>query len=607
MIEFLNPQEKHLNDKIMGRMDKKYDREEAMITQWRGEHGYHSTLVNQMVHPTYDSLSYAYERMNRGTEEDFEEAIRILHRVVPLQDTNSEHDTYGIWPYFMEETLEQMAPPDWNWADFCGKKLLQILIDYKEHIPADLAEMMHQAIIHSCNSIIRRNMGPHYTNISIMGTLVTMVAGEQFGEDSLVEYAKRRLDGLYAFNIGHGAFQEYNSPSYTWVVIDDLASMIPYIKDKEAVKKLEDISGLAWKCIADHFHYKTKQWAGPHARFYGMLEDTQLLMRIQRALSYQISLVPLDEEGLDENLPIGFFSSKSVCPTYYEQYFINPTKENQVDAVFIHGEKPWESEIAVCYQNENFNLGTFYKSNFWNQKRNHISYFGTEEEPVYCSIKCLHDFYDYSSGLIVTSQDKARAVSVTGFGTNGGDTHCNLDMVEDATIKASDLRLRFEIGGATDQVSAMKTGDNTFDIEIADACIRIAFPYAEFGDNQVELQITKEAEHVNETGGHKDIGSAVCIDAILYHGEETDICFTDLTGCCCAITFEVIPKGGQFAEPATASIINGQLVVEQAGLKAEGPQKACTMEAFKELAKAYRDGKEYQEIYLKKHGKTQEI
>ncbi|CUX21213.1 hypothetical protein BN3590_00243 [Clostridium sp. C105KSO15] len=138
-----------------------------------------------------------------------------------------------------------------------------------------------------------------------------------------------------------------------------------------------------------------------------MLEDTQLLMRIQRALSYQISLVPLDEEGLDEEgfdekLPIGFFSSKSVCPTRYEQYFINPTKGNHVDAVFIHGEKPWESEIAVCYQNENFNLGT-----------------------------------------------------------------------------------------------------------------------------------------------------------------------SDLTGCCCAITFEIIPKGGQFAEPATASIINGQLAVEQAGLKAE--------------------------------------
>ena len=98
----------------------------------------------------------------------------------------------------------------------------------------------------------KRNMGPGYTNISIMGTYVTLAAGEYFCMDDLIDYAKRRLRTLHQFNMDHKAFQEYNSPSYTWIVINDLAAMLTYIKDEESRKLVEDLNDLAWGCLAGH-------------------------------------------------------------------------------------------------------------------------------------------------------------------------------------------------------------------------------------------------------------------------------------------------------------------------------------------------------------------
>ena len=138
MLYFKNEQEKELFFEVMARRDRSYDPDKRAISSWRGENGYHSTLVNQTVHSTRDSLTYAYELLNRDADGDRERSADILRHIVPLQDTNPENKTFGIWSYYIEEPLTQMSPPDWNWADFCGKELLRILLEHTEKLSADL-------------------------------------------------------------------------------------------------------------------------------------------------------------------------------------------------------------------------------------------------------------------------------------------------------------------------------------------------------------------------------------------------------------------------------------------------------------------------------------
>ena len=217
---------------------------------------------------------------------------------------------------------------------------------------------------------------------------------------------------------------------------------------------------------------------------------------------------------------------------------------------------------------------------------------------MYCALKCLHDGYDYSSGLIVTAQEGMRTVSAISFGTNGGDTHCNLDMVQNAAISAADMRIRFEIGGAVEDVALSQVDERTFLVHMADTSVKVRFPYGKYGEEEVRFQITEEREHANETGVHREVLHVKCIDAVLYAGERKDHCFREMEECCCGVSFEIVPKEGRFHEDASAVVCDGILTVSQEGLEVKAPATPCRMEEFPEKARAFRAGKEYGEIYL---------
>jgi hypothetical protein len=593
MHQFLNQKELRLFHRIMERIDADYDEAEGLLTDWRGENGYHSTLSNCTVHSIYKSFEYAYDLMGRGREEDYTRVERILRTLLPLQDTDPTHDTYGIWSYFMEEPLEQMAPPDWNMADFNGKRLLQLLLDYSNHIPDDLIESMKQALLHACKSIMHRNMGPHYSNISIMGAYVTLAAGEYLKEQYLIDYGKKRLKELHQYNMSVGAYQEFNSPSYTWIMIADLSGMLTYIKDEESLVRIEELNDLAWQCLAEHYHERTKQWAGPHSRFYEMLQGDQLLALIQRALKYQITFLSLDKPGLEQQIPFGFFANHTYCPDKYLTCFTSQQEPLMTSTIFVNGDIEADKEIAVTYLEKDFTLGTFYRSVFWNQKRNHISYFGTQEEPAYCALKCLHDGYDYSSGQIVTAQNKNRAVSVIGFATDGGDTHVNLDKIKNASITASDLRIRFELGGAAEKVNLYQESERIFVAELEGTFIRIEIPYVKFDANPIKIEVkdlTKPEDETKTVQGQKPMKY---IDIVLYNGPKTIIDFKVLEQCCCAIYFEISSEAPSNTEPATTYLDQDKLIIKQKELRAEGNAAACSLLEFRQSAKAYVDGKEY--------------
>lgn len=590
MLYFKNEQEKELFFEVMARRDRSYDPERRALSSWRGENGYHSTLVNQTVHSTRESLTYAYELLNRDADGDRERSADILWHIVPLQDTNPENKTYGIWSYYIEEPLSMMSPPDWNWADFCGKELLRILLEHKDKLSPELTALLRESLYHACCSIRIRNMHPGYTNISVMGTYVTLVGGSYLGDESLVNYALDRLKTLYKYNIGKGSFDEYNSPTYTFTLVEDLACMMKTVTNQDALKMVRELNSLAWKTIAEHYHFKTKQWAGPHARAYTMLQTKSLQLKIQRALDYRINLVDLSEEGVSNYLGISFFSIDYSCPEEFVKYFTAPAGEIEVN------QRVTDADIAVSYMTDSYTIGSFWKNIFWNQRRNLIGYFGDDKAPCYFALRMLHDFYDYSSGMIVTSQKKNRAVSVVGFATDGGDTHCNLDMVKDATISASDLRLRLEFGGAVDTLRIEKTGDREFVAVCGDVKMRVEVPWARFGELDARVEAGEDASHVDETGSHSRRGAIKYIDVIFYSGEEKKINFREEAECGAALAIEISDKELS-GERASVEVGGGTVTVTRGNLSVSGSVGAKTVGGLLSAFKAEIDSKDYRELF----------
>ncbi|NRF94487.1 helix-turn-helix transcriptional regulator [Paenibacillus frigoriresistens] len=247
--------------------ESEYDSQVCMLRRPFHSPGYHTTLTakdHPTTHPTYQSLLYAVGLLNTEMKEYEQRAYDIIGRLLSLQDRNPLSDTYGIWPWFYEEPLTQMAPPDWNWADFCGKELLLAVLRHGHKLPETLKDQIRESVSFACDAIIRRNVGPSYTNITIMGAFVTLIAGELYERKDYADYGLERLKKLQQYTANLGTFQEFNSPAYSVIAIVELSKIGEYSLNSRAKEITAELLDMVWRMVVEHYHPVSQQWAGPH-------------------------------------------------------------------------------------------------------------------------------------------------------------------------------------------------------------------------------------------------------------------------------------------------------------------------------------------------------
>ena len=585
MLELRNDLEKQLFALEVQGMDERYDAAVRMCRAWRGKNGYHSRLSECEVHPIRDAFCYAYALLNRDGEGDRARAHDLLYRVIPLQDINPARPTYGIWQYFLEEDLEEMNPPDWNWADFNGKALLQMLAEHADKLSDDIKARMKDSVCHACRAIIKRDVQPNYTNISVMGAYVTLYAGEMFSMVDFFNYGKKRLQKLHQYNMSHGSFSEFNSPTYTFICLEDLSHLEADIHDEECKRLAHELSDLAWETVALHYHAATGQLAGPHDRAYAMMLSNSTKLSIERALDYKIRLI--DDYGAftSKNIGDAHFTVPMRCPEKWLPYFLGSVYEDGkheriIDQTFAPG------RMAYTYMTDAYTLGSLHRECAWNQHRNVLGYFGTVDAPVALNLKCLHDGWDYCSGLMNTVQDRGRVLSTMAFATNGGDTHVCLDMVKEAKIRAKDFRVRCLFEGATDQLDAVQTGEHTFLVTDRTGGVRVVvdFPYAVFGQLPVRFEVTR---------GERMLG----IDAVLHSGEQAEIDFGAMAEAIIVTSIDIGTAESAIPEAAVCVKNGGALHATLGGLSSLTPIKPGVSREIYGGMRLWRDGQEYKPAF----------
>jgi hypothetical protein len=177
----LTPQEKQILKGTVDGLHVKYDPEEKMITQKLNGWSYHIDAQSGVFHETRSSFSYAVMLLALGDEQYTQRAFDIINRTIDLQDQDPTSWACGVWPYYLEEPLAtKKSPIDYNWADFCAVSLLDVWMGHQSRIPENLKEKIRNSLILAAKSIQKRNVGPDYTNIAIMGTYVTYMVSHLF-------------------------------------------------------------------------------------------------------------------------------------------------------------------------------------------------------------------------------------------------------------------------------------------------------------------------------------------------------------------------------------------------------------------------------------------
>jgi hypothetical protein len=266
-----------------------YNPAESMVRRPFSSPGYHTKLAGGFVHPTRDSLNYALGLLDLGDVDErsapWPSSVGSSHSRIPTRPAAPT----ASGPWYLEEPLDRMSPPDWNWADFNGATLLQVARDHRARLPEDLAASVDQAILHACAAIKKRNVGPGYTNIAVMGAYVTLIAGETLDRPEFRDYGLARLARLDAFTTENGTFEEYNSrPTHRSRCSSCPASALTCVT-RGPREQADRLLVRAWTDIATHFHPPTRQWGGPHSRAYSSLLNASVLALIQRGTAGRVN------------------------------------------------------------------------------------------------------------------------------------------------------------------------------------------------------------------------------------------------------------------------------------------------------------------------------
>ncbi len=410
--------------------------------------------------------------------------------------------------------------------------------------------MIKNSLVRAAESIQKRNVGPGYTNIAIMGTYMTYLTSHLFDLPEMQEYAERRLQNFYDYTLENG-YTEYNSPTYTRVALDELVRMKDHIVEPEAKKKIDHLYDQAWDMVARHYHKPSGQWAGPHSRSYSSLVRPEYYAILDEASDGKIKL-PYKEKR-------GEVKIKHKIPQNLLPYFLDP-RYPRTERDVLKVEEP--QIIGTSYLTDQYALSTANRSTMWNQRRPFLAYWGTPEQPHYLQVRMMHDDYDFSVADFFSDQKENKVLAAITFATNGGDKHISIDRISEGKFKAKDLRLRFEFGKVPErELTLPEASDAPFTIETGGLQFSILMYLAEFGGMKGRWEKGSDAD-------------ASWVDYVLYSGNEKDFDLSSMNEAALGFAFSLDEKGQPIRmQQISSSRQGGTLAAQWAGLKVSVPMK----------------------------------
>lgn len=483
--------------------DAHYDPEARLPWRLSRSNGYHTRLpAGTRVHETRESTDYAIALLQTGRAD---RAHEVLDTLTALQVTDPTDEHYGIWGYFMEEPPDQMAPADWNWADFIGVRLAQVLKCHE--LRPETRERVEAALHHAALSIFRRNVGTRYTNIALLGAVTSAAVGELLAQPYLVDYARVRLRAMLARLERDGGFAEYNSPAYSPFLLEIVERAAVIVEDPEFGATAERLRVRVWETIAERFHPGTGQLAGPQARAYADWIRPGLAAYLAEQTGAPIGsrLGDVDEETprLFPSLP---------CPPHVAARFATlPSDPVQVRTRFDTG--PRGDIVGTTWLTEDACLGTIDEEFAWIQRRPLLGYWRTpEDQAVVLRARMVHNGRDLTAAWCRQVQDGPRVLSGWWLSYDSGDFHPNLDKPDNSIFDVGDLRLMVSLRG--DGVSGKNLGGGTFALTAGTRSAVVHTVPAEFLGQSSDWQLTEQDGEVR-------------VETVLYAGEQRPVDFHD--------------------------------------------------------------------------------
>jgi hypothetical protein len=512
-------------------------------------------LNNLCFHPTRDSLDYALLLLDQNIRPKEIEAI--LFTIVKLQNQDIHSPNYGGWPKYLESTYFRAPGEYWkfdeNWTEFIGLGLLEVLLNdaYRTRLDSSLIQGMISSVTHAAVATKQRNIRHFYTNIYVLGMCLTLLAGKTLSDKAIYQHGLDRLTELHINAISCSCFSEYNSPIYSFITFEALSYLKSALEsisydEKPVLNKVDELYNLAGREISNYFHSITGQWAGPHSRSYSALLDSRAENFIKNVA---IDFGDQHQKEPQFQLPDGNLAQLQI-PANPRQIFLVKEHSRTITREISH-KKP--SQILTTHLTSTFAIGTVNYSDLWCQRNSLLAYWGTNEDPCYLRLRCLHNDKDFSTAQFFSAQATGNILGAINFATDTCKENPYLpkSRAHRFGFPTYDLRIRFEFGNASriPNFKILKESDSLLLFEVESMYFNFSVPYARFESTDLKWSISRDKKNLN-------------LDMVLYSGFIKLIDFSRINPAVASFYMQILESIDDFVEQtASAEIVGDNLIL----------------------------------------------
>jgi len=219
---------------------------------------------NGIFHESRRGARLAEALVANGTPADLALAAKVLDATLACQERNPDDPHYGNFYWMAEDEVVI----DLNAVEFNLERLIPMMIQCGERLEATMRSRVLEAIRLGLDEIRGLDVHVAYSNITMLDILNSCLGGELLGDESIAQRGYDKLVKWMAFIDESGIPREYNSPTYTPVIIRALKRLTDLTTHEPTrIRGRTLVARLALTALL-HIHRATGRWAGPHSRAY---------------------------------------------------------------------------------------------------------------------------------------------------------------------------------------------------------------------------------------------------------------------------------------------------------------------------------------------------
>lgn len=219
---------------------------------------------NGTFHESRQGANLAEQLVANGTATDLELAHKVLHATLICQEMRPNDPHYGNFYWMAEDEVVI----DLNAVEFNLERLIPMMILHRERLNPDMQTRVIEAIRLGLDEICNLDVHVAYSNITMLDILNSCLGGELLGNAEIAERGYAKLIKWIAFTDLSGIPREYNSPTYTPVIIRSLKRLIDLTTHEPTRIRARTLVARLALSVMLHIHRATGRWAGPHSRAY---------------------------------------------------------------------------------------------------------------------------------------------------------------------------------------------------------------------------------------------------------------------------------------------------------------------------------------------------